>query len=176
MFVNLPVKIIAALLIVSAIASTVYSVNIASEYTAAMQALAEFHAKAEYDLSSVENGDLYVNVTFYNPSGIVLKTYEFGYAFYMMNSSTMGFGRYATSGGGRELLITLDPHSSVTKRFHFEITDKENALWLLENDGHLVINQYMEIRFRVDDSEYTNIYAWGIPHYECATYGGGPFG
>ena len=176
MLVNLPVKIIAALLIVSAIASTVYSVSIANEYTAAMQALAEFHADAEYDLTSVEEGDLYVNITFYNPSGIVINTYELGYAFYMMNSSTRNFDRYASSGGERELLITIDPHSSVTKRFHFKIAHKENAVWLLENDGHLIIHQYMEMRFRVADSEYTNVYAWGVPHYECNTCGGGPFG
>lgn len=174
--VNPAIKTIAVLLIVSAGASTVYSVSIAGEYTAAMQALADFHADAEYDLSSIENGDLYVNVTFYNPSGIVLKTYEFGYVFYMMNSSTMDFDKYASSGGERELIISLEPHSVITKRFHFKIINKENALWLLKNDKGLVIHQYMEMRFRVDDSEYTKQYVWGIPHYECNTCGGGPFG
>ncbi len=172
--VNLPMKIIAALLIISAGISTVYSAHITMQYSAAMNALGEFSAGAEYDFRAIENGTLYVNITFRNPSNIEITTYEIDYAFYIYNSSERHFTRYAVFTAALPIHIGASSEKRITLKL--SLSNRENVLWLLQNEEDPTIDQYMEIYYQISNYGYKNVYRWGTPHLSCSTCGGGIFG
>ncbi len=175
---NLSVKIIAALLIISAGISTFYTAQIAAEYSEITEALTMFGAETEYDIESVTSGYLYVNITFENPSRLPIHIYEIDYAFYIYNSSTDSFKRYGVSAGGG-LDIIVEPESNKTRTFRILLENKDAAkdiLYLWHHEKPFILHEYMEIYYQVDDYEYRSKYVYGIPHYECNTCGGGPFG
>ena len=167
-------KIIAALLILSAGISTIYSAQITMQYSAAMNALGEFSAEAEYDFRAVENGTLYVNITFHNPSDIDITTYEIDYAFYLYNSSERRFTRYAVFTAALPIHISANSEKLITLKL--SLSNREKVLWLLQSGEAPVVDQYMEIYYQISNFGYKNVYRWGTPHLSCSTCGGGIFG
>ncbi len=178
-------KAIAVTLIVMAVVATGYTGYFAKEYSDSLAALADFTAYAEFD---PENVELYENqsyieviISMQNPSNIEIKAYEIDLALFLQNSTTGKFTRI-----GKPLIfysdynpIVVKPNSDGKARFYLHIEDPQDYAWNIEKmhekNESIRVDPYMEIRYRVANYDFTNMYAWGIWHWTCKECGRGPF-
>jgi len=172
--VNSVVKILASILIIGALISSIYTVQIAEEYSDISEALIKFGAYTKYDLNRTDSGYLWVNITFENPSKIPINIYEIDYVFFVYNSSKGSFVREGFASGG--IKIKIDPETDKSVLFGIPLENKKDLNYLKSHEKYFILHEYMEIYYRVDDMDYTNTYRYGIPHYEAVPYGGGMFG
>ena len=182
---NRAIQIIAAILIISAGISSVYTMEIAEEYSEIAEALVGLSAHTQYNIESVKSGYLDVNITFENPSKLPVHIYEVDYVFCIYNSSMDRFQRFGVSSGGG-MHIKINPESNRTLWFAIPLEGNtieernetaKQIMYLYTHEKPFILNEYMEVYYKVGDyKEYVNEYTYGIPHYECARYGGGLFG
>ncbi len=183
--VNRSTQIIAAVLIISASISSVYTVVIAEEYSGITEALVKFSVNTEYNIESVKSGYLDVNITFDNPSELPVRVYEVDYLFCIYNSSTGSFKRYGVASGAG-LRITIDPHSNKTLWFAIPLEGNTMAqrnetakeiIYLLNHEKPFKMTEYMEVYYQVADyDEYKNMKTYGWAPLECYSRCGGLFG
>ena len=179
-------KGIAVLLIVMAVVSTAYTANFASEYSSSLSALADFSAYMDMDIENMKYSEEYdvhyflVNITFVNPSGVDVQVYEVNMAAFLMNSTT---GEFTRTGNPSSCFceyppMTVHADSEITKTFYLSVDDFEDMEWNAEHspDGKAFLDPYMEVRYRVADYGFVNMYIYGFPHSPCSACGGrGPF-
>ena len=182
---NVVSKAIAVTLIIMAVIATGYTGYFAMEYSSSLSALAEFSAYAEFDPEDIQEKDnmsyIAVTITMENPSDIEVNVYELDIALFLMNSTNGDFERI-----GLPVLfysqyypIVVDANSEGKVIFYLYIDDVDDYRWNV-NYSHdhgleLRVDPYMELRYKIADYDFTNMYAWGVWHWTCKPCGRGPF-
>ena len=174
-------KAISVSLIVMAVIATGYTGYFASEYTASLSALVDFSADLDFDPSDVIYNETYdvhyiiVNISMDNPSGVDIMVYEVNLALFLMNAST---GEFHRIGNPASCFCEYPPMkvpagSGIKRTFGIIVDDAKDFEWNANHSGgNPVVDPYMEIRYKIANYGFTNMYSFGYPH---RIKGRGPF-
>ena len=178
-------KAIAVSLIVMAVIATGYTGYFANEYNHSLSALVEFSAYTEFDPEKIEeySNESYISVliTLHNPSGIEINVYELDIALFLQNSSTGKFNRIGdpVMFYSMYMPIVAEPNGDSQVKFYMHIEDPEDYLWNIEKmhekNDNISVDPYMEVRYKVSNYDFTNMYVYGVWHWTCEECGRGPF-